>query len=620
MWLLAGEVTPNTKDSMAADASSNRAVGLRRRLTAVVSNRGLGSAALAPLIGVAVTLWLVIPSLAPGVISMAAGDSAEFQTVSWVLGTAHPTGYPSYVILGFIATHLLPFGDPAFRMNLLQAFLAAGAVAGAIAVVQLLTGMRWVALATGLLLLTMPAFSQATVFFPPFTQIRTSPVFWRLSTYADPHMFHLALVALIFLFLLIWERRRTSRDPQVTAHADRWLLAAAGVYGVALANHSLTLMLAPGIALFVIAVAPRIVFQWRLILTAAAVLAGTAVLFWLELPIRAAMHAPLVYAHPDTWNGFMYVVTGQQFGGIPPTIGDDLGDKYAQVLAMLSSWLGPLGYVAVVGIGTSVVRRPRYVLLSLLAAAMTAGFAAAYVNSDLERYFLVPVFVAFTYVGLGFADILSIGGSLLPAALNWLMRTGSPAGDDAVAEVQSDEAESDPAPADTRRRRIPVLLALETVLAIVLIVAGSTVVAARQSVPDSTRPGAVSQATQTGREAWMQAVLAPADQGGLPLHSVIVSNWYDSTMLWYGQKVEGLRPDIYIVDDTMRVPAGENLGQVWDVIDTYLGRQPVFLLRFAWNCDGLANLARFYYIREYPLPNNYTIKQVTGKIGPVSCS
>ena len=595
---------------MAAGGASSRVEGLRTRLIDAVPIRRLGSAALAPLIGAAVTLWLVIPTLAPGVISMAAGDSAEFQTVSWVLGTAHPTGYPSYVILGFIATHLLPFGDPAFRMNLLQAFLAAGAVAGAIAIVQLLTGMRWVALATGLLLLTMPAFSVDTVSFPPFTQIRTSPVFWRLSTYADPHMFDLALVALIFLLLLIWERRRTSHDPQVTEHADRWLVAAAGVYGVALANHSLTLMLAPGIALFVIAVAPRIVLQWRLILTAIAVLAGTAVLFWLELPIRAAMHAPLVYAHPDSWNGFLYVVTGQQFGGIPPTIGDDLGTKFTQVMTLLTSWLGPLRFIAVVGFGTSVVRRPRFVLLSLLAAAMTAGFAAAYVNSDLERYFLVPVFVAFTYVGLGLADMLSIGAYLISDARDSLMRTEMPVRDDATPDAS---------PADSRLRPAPALLALEVAIAIVVIVAGSTVVTARQSVPDSTRPGAVSQATQTGREAWMQAVLAPADQGGLPLDSVIVSNWYDSTTLWYGQKVEGLRPDIYIVDDTMRVPAGENLGQVWDVIDSHLGRQPVFLLRFSWNCDGFTNLAHFYDIAEFQLPNNYTIKQVTGKIGPVVC-
>jgi hypothetical protein len=179
---------------------------------------------------------------------------------------------------------------------------------------------------------------------------------------------------------------------------------------------------------------------------------------------------------------------------------------------------------------------------------------------------------------------------------------------------------SDPVPADRRLRPGPALLAFEVGVAIVFIVTSSTVVAARQSVPDSTRPGAVSQATQTGREAWMQAVLAPADQGGLPLDSVIVSNWYDSTTLWYGQKVEGLRPDIYIVDDTMRVPAGENLGQVWDVIDTYLGRQPVFLLRFSWNCDGFVNLAKYYDIQEFPLANSFTIKQVAGKIGPVSCS
>ena len=137
------------------------------------------------------------------------GDSAEFQTVAWVLGTAHPTGYPSFVILGFIASHLLPFGDPAYRLNLLQALLSAGAIAGMVAVVQFLTGMRWIALATGLLLLVMPAFGRGSL-LPVFRgRLQSSPVFWRLSTYADPHILHLALVALILLLLLVWERRRT---------------------------------------------------------------------------------------------------------------------------------------------------------------------------------------------------------------------------------------------------------------------------------------------------------------------------------------------------------------------------------------------------------------------------
>ena len=601
----AGSGTPGAPPPSAPSEPSGRVGAMRGRLEKAGLDRAFADAALAPLLGAVATLWLVVPTLAPGLISQAAGDSAEFQTVSWVLGTAHPTGYPSYVILGFIASHLLPFGDPAFRMNLLQALLAAGAVAGTVAIVQHLTGMRWIALATGLLLLTMPAWSAVAASFPG-SGFNSTPVFWRLSTYADPHMFHLALTTLIILLLLVWERRRTSHDADVRGRADRWLVAAACVYGVALANHSLTMMLAPGIALFVLAVAPGIILKWRVILTCVVVLAGTAILLWLELPIRAAMHAPLVYAHPDTWNGFMYVITGQQFGGIPPTIGADLQAKYAQVMTLISSWLGPLGYVAAIGLGTSVVRRPRYVVLSLLAAAMTAGFAAAYANSDLERYFLVPVFVAFTFVGLGLADMVSLGVWVIDVAR---ARFARPA---AVSGVER-------APSDGFAWQAFALLAVEALVAAAIIVATVTIVPERQHVPDAAHPGGVSQADQTSRESWMRAVLAPADQGGLPADSVIVSNWYDSTTLWYGQLVEGRRPDVFIVDDTMRVPAGDNLGDVWDVIDTYLGHRPVFLLRFPWNCDGMDNLSRFYEMRDFPLPDGATIKEVTGKIGSVTC-
>jgi hypothetical protein len=604
---------PASEPSAPAEPSG-RAGAIRGRLGKVGLDRGFADAALAPLLGALATLWLVVPTLAPGLISQAAGDSAEFQTVSWVLGTAHPTGYPSYVILGFIASHLLPFGDPAFRMNLLQALLAAGAVAGTVAIVQHLTGMRWIALATGLLLLMMPAWSAVAASFPG-SGFNSTPVFWRLSTYADPHMFHLALTTLIILLLLAWERRRTGDDPEVRGRADRWLVAAACVYGIALANHSLTMMLAPGIALFVLAVAPGIILKWRVILTCVVVLAGTAILLWLELPIRAAMHAPLVYAHPDTWNGFMYVITGQQFGGIPPTIGADLQAKYAQVMTLLSSWLGPLGYVAAIGLGTSAIRRPRYVVLGLLAAAMTSGFAAAYANSDLERYFLVPVFVAFTFVGLGLADMVSLGVWLVDAAR---ARFAQPA---AISGIESpdESAGIESAPSDGFAWQAFALLAVETLVAVAIIVATVTVVPERQHVPDASHAGGVSQTDQTYRETWMRAVLAPADQGGLPANSVIVSNWFDSTTLWYGQLVEGRRPDVFIVDDTMRVPAGDNLGEVWDVIDTYLGHRPVFLLRFPWNCDGMDSLMHFYQMRDFPLNDGATIKEVTGKIGPVTC-
>src|ERR1035437_7222003 len=199
--------------SLDAPVASGRTEAIRVRLQKAGLNGRLAAVAIAPLVGALATLWLVLTTLPPRGLFPAGGDSAEFQTVAWVLGTAHPTGYPSFVILGFIASHLLPFGDPAYRLNLLQALLSAGAIAGMVAVVQFLTGMRWIALATGLLLLVMRTCASTPISFPPFMSFQSSPVFWRLSTYADPHILHLALVALILLLLLVWQRRRTERWP-----------------------------------------------------------------------------------------------------------------------------------------------------------------------------------------------------------------------------------------------------------------------------------------------------------------------------------------------------------------------------------------------------------------------
>ena len=215
-----------------------------RRSAAWLTDPRLLAAALAPLVGGAVSLVLILPTVMPGVSNW---DTAEFQTVGPLLGTAHPTGYASYVVLGWIASIALqPFGDPAYRMNLLQAILAGVAVAGTIGIVQVLTGLRFVALATGLLL--------------AWTQL-----FWQFSTHADPDMLHLALITLIFTMLLVWERRRRFGDATDANRGDRWLIAAAVAYGVAWTNHSLVMLLAPAIGLFVLSVEPRILVRGRIV-------------------------------------------------------------------------------------------------------------------------------------------------------------------------------------------------------------------------------------------------------------------------------------------------------------------------------------------------------------------
>jgi Protein of unknown function (DUF2723) len=79
----------------------------------------------------ALTLFLLflavyVRTAAPSVLS---GDSAEFQLAAPLLGVPHPTTYPLYVLLGKLATLLVPFGDMAWRVTLVSALSAALAVA-----------------------------------------------------------------------------------------------------------------------------------------------------------------------------------------------------------------------------------------------------------------------------------------------------------------------------------------------------------------------------------------------------------------------------------------------------------------------------------------------------------
>ena len=579
-----------------------------RSVRARLTDPAFLAAAAAPAAAAGLTLFFVVPTLAP---SVASWDTAEFQTVGPVLGTAHPTGYPSYVILGWLASIVLqPFGDPAYRMNLLQAILAAAAVAGTVGLVQILTGRRFIALAAGLML-------------------ACCQLFWRLSTHADPHMFHIALTAVLFVFLLMWDRRCHSENPETVRHADRWLVAAAFIYGVAVANHSLALLLPPAIALFVLLADWRVIFRRRTIVACIAVLTGTVVVLFLELPIRAAMHAPLVYGHPDTWSGLQYVVLAEQFRGSLYDPFGDLPTKAGHVMDLITGWLGPLGMLAAVGLGTSLVRRPRYIVLSGVAAMVTCGFAASYANADIERYYLLPLLVALTWAALGAADLVALAGWAASRVEARVAGTAPESAEEPDPEPV-DSAESRPAPrtVDTDSTRgtgvggyswagptavaSQAALIAEVAIAVALVFSNVSVVPERQ-LPGGNAAGAVSEAQNTQDVVWMRAVLAPADQGGLPKDSVIVSWWSASTTLWYGQRVLGLRPHIYIVEERTRMD--DNLGEVQDVFNRFLGNRPVFTIRMDGGIDGMIALGAEYDMRSYPLKSGASIMQVIDRKG-----
>jgi hypothetical protein len=61
-------------------------------------------------------------------------------------------------------------------------------------------------------------------------------------------------------------------------------------------------------------------------------------------------------------------------------------------------------------------------------------------------------------------------------------------------------------------------------------------------------------------------------------NAVVISWWGPSTAFWYGKYVEGLRPDVEIIDDSQMSKQGWTVGS--DAIAYYFGKRPVYTVPF----------------------------------------
>ena len=468
-------------------------------------------------LGVIANAW---SGLMPGV---GFWDTGEFQTVLPLMGTAHPTGYPTYVLLGWLGNILLaPIGEPAYRVNALSLIAVGVAAAATVALVRRLTGFTLIGVAAGI-------------------GLATTPLVWQNATRADPHPIHLALVAILLLALVRWADG--ARDDIDRKAIDRRLIVAAVVFGLAAGNHSLILLLVPPIVLYVLSVEPAILRRPRFVGACVAAAAVTIVLVFLELPIRGGiLPAPLVYGKPATWDGFWYIALAEQFRGSLGDVFANLPTKLADLLTRADLWFGVLKLAVPIAFLATLWRTPRYALLTGSAMVITLLFNASYSNADIDRYYLAPVLWAWTWLAIFAGEIARAAATAAAAGLRALPR------------------------ARTAGPRLPRIdAAAAAIVAIVLVLPTVANLGARRAQADRSR--------DTAAVIWLAEAL-PA----LAPNAVIVSWWSTSTPLWYAQKVEGLRPDIFVVDDRTMLDLG--LGRAPDVINRYLAEgRPTYAIR-----------------------------------------
>lgn len=301
----------------------------------------------------------------------------------WILGIAHPTGFPLFTLAGWAFSHALPIGTVAWRMNVLSGLCLAVA-AGALTLMSLMLGAAPIEAFLGTLL---------------FTWCMAS---WNKGTHADPHAMSLMFIVLVLLFAIRYGRGGAARD----------LIVAAACGGLGLATHPEVLYSLPAIAAAVcVRRRPRLrTLAW----TFAGLLLPLA--FYAYLPLRSAYVAahgldPLAGPpfgdagasewdanHTRTLSGFLDEVSGRQFGAsdaLPSlfnlkqypaafTYWWQFAQTQLPLLAMILAALGAIGLLL----------RDRRSALILVAGTLGAvPFVYAYKNveGDVSRY-LLPSF------------------------------------------------------------------------------------------------------------------------------------------------------------------------------------------------------------------------------------
>jgi len=250
------------------------------------------------------------------------GDWAEAQVVPATLGIMHPTGYPTYTLLGALVS-AIPAGSPAFKANL----LSGACTAAALATLTLMLARLGVRPVVGALVALALGFT-ANI--------------WLNSIHAEVHTLHLLFVALLLHRLLVWAQEQRPRD--------LWLGGL--LLGLSFGNHMLTLTLAPEIVLGALWLGRRtILAQPRILLPAVfEFLVGLSV--YLYLPLRSLDKPAVMYADLSNLSALITHVTGSQFGGQSTGLTADGPVRFYQQLQV---WLeAPGGYILILAIGLAV--------------------------------------------------------------------------------------------------------------------------------------------------------------------------------------------------------------------------------------------------------------------------
>lgn len=424
-----------------------------------------------------VVFFLYLSTLAP---TLLFADGGEFQFVPYLLGISHPTGYPLYLLLGWLWSHLLPWGDVAFRMNLFST-LWGGITVGLLYLVGLLVlaqaKLEPLYLRRGLALLAALAFA-------------ASRTFWSQAIIAEVYTFNTLFVALTLLLLLLWAEKRDGR----------LLYLFAFIYGLSLTHHRTMALLAPAYLLFIWLTDSRLLRQPRSALSLL-LLFLLPQLLYLYIPLRAPATPYIrlslapgreLVLYENSLRGFLKHVLGQAYGsrlGLYGTWPEILGGAFRfleRQFLLPGILLGLLGLFRL-------LKAPRLFLLLFLSHGSIFAFNLLHFRGDIKVFF-IPTYLIF-------ALWIALGAGTLAEGARWGFR------------------------------RLDLLLHGVTLLLLASLPLGLLM---------RNYHGVDRSDDLRARHFWEALLAEPIPQGAI----LATNDRNEMMPLWYLQQVEGVRPDL----------------------------------------------------------------------------
>lgn len=344
-------------------------------------------------------------------------DSGELATVCYKLGVAHPTGYPLFTLVGYLFSHI-PMGMRViYQLNLFAAVLCS---VGLFIYFRLLvflfntTSMKSKQRASESSELTEK--SVFTVLLPAFAGtllLGFSKTYWSQALSIEVYSLHIVLLGIVLLSFIkaiqVEQELKASKTTQIIS--KQWLIFAY-VLGLAFTNHLSTIFLAPAllVAFFSVCGFSKIVWK-RLLVMGVPFLMGFSV--YLYLPFRAINQPVLNWGNPVDFSSFIRHLTGKVYRVWFLDSSESVLKQFKLFFETLPSEFAYVSViVALLGCWKLLSESRRTFIFTCFLFMGSVIIASFYDIHDIETYFLLAYLTMGIWIAFGIKFFIEFSANL----------------------------------------------------------------------------------------------------------------------------------------------------------------------------------------------------------------